>query len=130
MNFKVLGAVILFGCLTREREFIRKYNGTGCPKAHLKYYLRRMAHYSDNIPLLVNTFQESLAGAALAWFTELDVEDLKDWDKLADEFLHQYKFNTHKLPPSLFFLFVFGKPRIVSNTFEQLIYVFSQFLQP
>ena len=82
----------------KEPEFVRKYDGTGCPRAHLKYYLRKMAHYSDYVPLLMNTFQESLSGAALAWFIELDMEEYDSWEDLAEEFLHQYKFNTATAP--------------------------------
>ncbi|XP_030516159.2 uncharacterized protein LOC115729678 [Rhodamnia argentea] len=82
----------------KEPEFVGKYNGTGCPHAHLKYYLRKMAHYSDYVPLLMNTFRESLAGAALAWFIELDLEDYDGWEDLAEDFLHQYKFNTAIAP--------------------------------
>lgn len=58
----------------KELEFIWKYNGNGCPRVHLKYYLCKMAYYFDYIPLLMNTFQESLAGTALV-FIELDMED-------------------------------------------------------
>ncbi|XP_048132802.1 uncharacterized protein LOC125314475 [Rhodamnia argentea] len=82
----------------KEPEFVGKYNGTGCPRAHLKYYLRKMAHYSDYVPLLMNTFQESLAGIALAWFIELDLEDYDGWEDLAEDFLHRYKFNTATAP--------------------------------
>ncbi|KAI6700062.1 hypothetical protein NL676_014386 [Syzygium grande] len=35
----------------KEPEFSRKYDGTGCPKTHLKYYLNKMARYSDNTPI-------------------------------------------------------------------------------
>ncbi|XP_048140253.1 uncharacterized protein LOC125316288 [Rhodamnia argentea] len=50
----------------KEPEFVGKYNGTVCSRAHPKYYLRKMAHYSDYVALLMNTFQESLVGATLA----------------------------------------------------------------
>ena len=82
----------------KEPEFVNKYDGTGCPKSHLKYYLNKMARYSDNIPLLISTFQDSLKQAALAWYTTLDIEDFIQWDHLAREFLRQYKFNVEILP--------------------------------
>ncbi|XP_030456594.1 uncharacterized protein LOC115677553 [Syzygium oleosum] len=59
----------------KELEFVSKYGGSGCPKSHLKYYLRKMARYSDNTPLLITTFQDSLRGSALAWYTTLDIKD-------------------------------------------------------
>ncbi|KAL3753213.1 hypothetical protein ACJRO7_000588 [Eucalyptus globulus] len=60
----------------KEPEFTRKYDGIGCPKTHLKYYLGKMARYSDNPPLLINSFQDSLVGPALTWFIELDMEKI------------------------------------------------------
>lgn len=48
----------------KEPEFMNKHGGSGCQKSHLKYYLRKMARYYDNRPLLINTFQDSLRGAA------------------------------------------------------------------
>ncbi|XP_039165643.1 uncharacterized protein LOC120291905 [Eucalyptus grandis] len=32
----------------QEPEFIRKYDETGCPMTHLRYYVRKMARYADN----------------------------------------------------------------------------------
>ncbi|XP_039166896.1 uncharacterized protein LOC120292670 [Eucalyptus grandis] len=52
----------------QEPEFTRKYDGTGCPKTHLRYYMRKMARYADNVPFLIHTFQDSLEGIALTWF--------------------------------------------------------------
>ena len=71
----------------KEPEFARKYDGTGCPKTHLKYYLNKMARYSDNTRLLINNFQDSLADSALTWFIKLDLEKICTWEDLADEFL-------------------------------------------
>ncbi|XP_056163882.1 uncharacterized protein LOC130137143 [Syzygium oleosum] len=82
----------------KEPEFSMKYDGTGCLKTHLKYYLRKMARYSDNIPLLIQTFQDSLIGPALSWFIALDVETITAWEDLAEEFLQQYRFNSEIIP--------------------------------
>ena len=59
----------------KEPEFVSKYDGIGCPQSHLKYYLHKMTKYSNNMLLLISTFQDSLKGAALAWYTALDIED-------------------------------------------------------
>ena len=59
----------------KEPEFVSKYDGTGCPKSHLKYYLHKIMRYSYNKPLLISTFQDSLRGVALAWYIALDIED-------------------------------------------------------
>ncbi|KAL3731112.1 hypothetical protein ACJRO7_028049 [Eucalyptus globulus] len=82
----------------KEPEFTRKYDGIGCPKTHLKYYLGNMARYSDNPPLLINSFQDNLVGPTLTWFIELDMEKIRTWEDLVDEFLQQYKFNTEIAP--------------------------------
>lgn len=37
-------------------NYKEKYNWTGYPRAHLKYYLCKIAYYSDYIPLLMDTF--------------------------------------------------------------------------
>ena len=71
----------------KEPKFMNKYDRTGCPKSHLKYYLRKMAIYSNNMPLFISTFQDSLKEAALTWYTALDIEDFTEWDHLAGEFL-------------------------------------------
>ena len=71
----------------KKPEFVSKYDSTGCPKNHLKYYLRKMARYSDNMPFLISTFEDSLREAALAWYIALDIEDFTEWDHLAGEFL-------------------------------------------
>ncbi|XP_010064624.2 uncharacterized protein LOC104451726 [Eucalyptus grandis] len=36
---------------------------------------------------------DSLVGPALTWFIELDMEKIRTWEDLVDEFLQQYKFN-------------------------------------
>lgn len=41
-----------------------------------------MAQYSDNDKLLVLTFSRSLTGAALTWFTKLDIAKIKKWTDL------------------------------------------------
>ena len=81
----------------KEPKFVSKYDNTGYPKSHLKYYLRKMARYSDNTPLLVSTFQVNLRRAALACYTALDIEDFIEWAHLAGEFHHQYKLNVEVL---------------------------------
>lgn len=79
----------------KKLEFVRKYDDTGCLKTHLKYYSEKMTRYSDNVSLLINTFQNSLVELALSWFIELDFEQIHEWENLTDEFLQQYKFNSY-----------------------------------
>ncbi|KAL3719086.1 hypothetical protein ACJRO7_004089 [Eucalyptus globulus] len=82
----------------QEPQFTRKYDGMGCLKTHLRYYMRKMARYADNVPFLIHTFQDSLEGIALTWFIALDIEELTSWEDLTNEFLQQYRFNTELAP--------------------------------
>lgn len=52
-----------------------------------------MAQYGDNDKLLIQTFPRSLTGAALTWFTKLDISKVEKWTELAHLFVEQYKFN-------------------------------------
>ena len=49
-----------------------KYKGTTCPKNQLKMYNRKMRAYSKNEKLLMHFFQESLTGAIVTWYTNLE----------------------------------------------------------
>lgn len=75
-----------------------KYDGKSCPYAHLKVYGVAMAQYGDNDKLLVQTFPRSLTGAALTWFTKVDISKVKRWTDLAHLFVEQYKFNSAIAP--------------------------------
>jgi len=46
-----------------------KYKGTTCPKNHLNMYCWKMGEYFRDEKLLMHFFQESLAGAAVIWYT-------------------------------------------------------------
>ncbi|KAI6678878.1 hypothetical protein NL676_039674 [Syzygium grande] len=70
-----------------------KYDGTSCPKAHLKYYRIKMAQYGDQAQLLMRTFHESLTGPALQWFFEKKIHLMKSWDEISCAFLRQYHSN-------------------------------------
>ena len=49
-----------------------KYKETTCPKNHSKMYCRKMGAYSRDEKLLMHFFQESLVGAAITWYTNLE----------------------------------------------------------
>ena len=71
-----------------------KYKGTTCPKSHLRMYCRRMGAYSTDEKLLMHFFQDSLAGAAVAWYTNLEASHIRSWKDLATAFIRQYQYNT------------------------------------
>ena len=59
-----------------------RYKGTTCPKNHLKMYCRKMVAYSRDEKLLMHFFQDSLAGAAVIWYTNLEASRIRTWKDL------------------------------------------------
>ena len=64
-----------------------KYKGTTCPKNHLKMYCRKMRAYAKDEKLLMHFFQESLAGAAITWYTNLEPSRVHYWKDLMAAFI-------------------------------------------
>jgi len=78
--------------------YFDKYKGTTCPKNHLKMYCRKMGAYSRDNNLLMHFFQESLAGAAVIWYTNLQAYHIRLWKDLITAFIRQYQYNTDMAP--------------------------------
>ena len=70
-----------------------KFDGTDCPKSHLKMYMRAMQPLGATEELLAQMFQKTLTGAALHWFFNLEVTRAKNWEDICHEFHKQYKYN-------------------------------------
>ena len=70
-----------------------KYKGTTYPKNHLKMYCRKMGAYSRDEKLLMHFFQESLAGATVTWYTNLEASRISSWKDFMDTFIRQYQYN-------------------------------------
>jgi len=64
-----------------------KYKGTTCPKNHLKMYCQKMGAYSRDEKLLMHFFQESLAGATVIWYTNLEASRIHTWKDLITAFI-------------------------------------------
>ena len=75
-----------------------KYKGTTCPKNHLKMYYRKMGAYSKDEKLLMQFFQESLAGAAITWYTNQEASQIHSWKDLMAAFIRQYQYNSNMAP--------------------------------
>ena len=67
-----------------------RYKVTTCPKNHLKIYCCKMGAYSRDEKLLMHFFQDSLAGAAVIWYTNLEASRIRTWKDLITAFLRQY----------------------------------------
>ena len=64
-----------------------KYKRTTCSKNQLKMYCRKMGAYAKDEKLLMHFFQESLAGAAIIWYTNLESSRVCSWKDLMDAFI-------------------------------------------
>jgi len=70
-----------------------KYKGTTSPKNHLK-----MGVHSRDEKLLMHFFKDSLAGAAVIWYTNLEASRIRTWKDLIIAFLRQYQYNSDMAP--------------------------------
>lgn len=75
-----------------------KYRGTGCPSSHITMYCRKMAAYASDDKLLIHCFQNSLGGASLDWYMQLQSSDIHSWKDLSEAFLRQYQYNMDMAP--------------------------------
>ncbi|GAU37187.1 hypothetical protein TSUD_30520 [Trifolium subterraneum] len=75
-----------------------KYKGSTCPKAHLIMYARKMSTQTSNDKLLIHYFQDSLTGAALRWYMDLDWANVSSFNDLASTFIRQYNYNSYLAP--------------------------------
>ena len=70
-----------------------KYKGTTCPKNPLKMYCRKMGAYAKDEKLIMHFFQESLTGADITWYTNLEPSRVHSWKDLMVAFDRQYQYN-------------------------------------
>ncbi|XP_045802583.1 uncharacterized protein LOC123896210 [Trifolium pratense] len=75
-----------------------KYKGVQCPRNHLKMFYRKMAAHATDEKLMIHVFQDSLSGASLDWYMQLERTQIQTWKDLADAFLKQYKYNLDMAP--------------------------------
>ncbi|XP_045802534.1 uncharacterized protein LOC123896156 [Trifolium pratense] len=78
-----------------------KYKGVHCPRNHLKMFCRKMAAHATDEKLMIHVFQDSLSGASLDWYMQLERTQIQTWKGLADAFLKQYKYNLDMAPNRL-----------------------------
>ena len=68
------------------------FDGTGCPKSHLKMYMRAMQPLRAIEELLTQMFQNNLTGDALRWFLNLYDARARSWEDICRKFHNQYKY--------------------------------------
>ena len=72
-----------------------KYKGNSCPRDHLMMYLRRMSTHTDDQRLLIHFFQDSLTGATLRWYINIDSSDIHTFNDLGEAFVKHYNYNMY-----------------------------------
>ena len=70
-----------------------KFDWTSCPKSHLKMYMRAMQPLGVTEEVLAQMFQNTLTGATLRWFLNLDDAGARNWEDICQEFHKQNKYN-------------------------------------
>lgn len=78
-----------------------KYKGLIYPRSHITMYYGKMASYIDNDELLMHCFQDSLFGASLDWYMNLEPGKIRTCNNLSEAFLNQYKYNLDMAPTRL-----------------------------
>ena len=71
-----------------------KFDGTGCPKAHLKMYTGALQPLGATEELLAQMFQNTFTSVAFRWFLNLEDSLIRTWQDIGNEFYKQYKYNT------------------------------------
>lgn len=111
-EIKALRGKVLFGnnahnlCLVPNVKILakfkvpgfEKYKGDSCPRIHLTMYTRKMSTQTDNHQLLIHYFQDSLTGATLKWYINLDSAHIHTFNDLGEAFIRQYKYNVDMAP--------------------------------
>ncbi|XP_050896696.1 uncharacterized protein LOC127103487 [Lathyrus oleraceus] len=57
-----------------------------------------MAAYSGDEKMLIHFFQDSLSGASVEWYIQLERSHVRSWRELAEAFLKHYQYNTDMAP--------------------------------
>ena len=70
-----------------------KFDGTDCPKSHLKIYMRAMQPLGATEELLAQMSQNTLSRAALRWFLNLDDTRARSLEDICRKFHKQYMYN-------------------------------------
>ncbi|XP_050889623.1 uncharacterized protein LOC127094905 [Lathyrus oleraceus] len=105
-NTDVLGLDAAEMCLVLEVTIsakfkvpdFEKYKGNSDPRTHIKAYCRKMTAYSSDDQLLMNFLQDSLSGASLDWYMQLEGNHIHTRKETTEAFLNHYQYNTDMAP--------------------------------
>ena len=74
------------------------YDGTTDPQHHLVSFCSKCHIIADDDALLINYFQESLAGDALTWYTSVPSHEINTFEDVIEKFLVRYQHLTKNKP--------------------------------
>ncbi|MCI87275.1 gag-protease polyprotein, partial [Trifolium medium] len=57
-----------------------------------------MASFANDDKLMMHCFQDSLTGASLNWYMQLEGSHIRSWRDLANAFIKQYQYNIDMAP--------------------------------
>lgn len=58
-------------------------------------FIQKMVTYAHDDKFLIHYFQDSLSGASLEWYTQLERNNIHTYKDLVMVFLKQYQYNTN-----------------------------------
>lgn len=70
-----------------------KYKRDSYLRYHLEMFCRKMTLYAHNDKIMIHYFQDSLRGASLSWYMQLERIHIQPWLDLDSAFLKQCKYN-------------------------------------
>ena len=76
-----------------KMSVLDKFDGTSCPKSHLKMHMRAMQPLGAIEEMLAKMFQNTLTRATLRWFLNVEDTRTRNWEDICREFHNQYKYN-------------------------------------
>ncbi|XP_057975165.1 uncharacterized protein LOC131162567 [Malania oleifera] len=94
-----------------------KFSRSKCLVIHLKMYCQKIVAYSDNDKLLIHCFEDSLTGAAMRWYIQLDRTKIRTWKDLAHASINQYMYVIEMAPDRLTLK---NKEKKKSESFKEL----------
>ncbi|XP_057972615.1 uncharacterized protein LOC131160751 [Malania oleifera] len=96
-----------------------KYDGTRCPRAHLRLYCQAMTAYSNDEKLMMHCFQISLTGFAIRLYIQQNKAWVRTWKDLANAFITHYCHVTEMAPSCMMLQEMEKKP---IETFREYAY--------
>ena len=76
----------------------RQAQGDYLPHESPKDALLEKGAYAKDEKILMHFFQESLAGAVITWYTNLESSWVRSWKDLIISFIKQYQYNSDMAP--------------------------------